>query len=718
MFCHACQTPLAPEARFCPSCGERAPTQADATSADPLRTALEKAAGARYELIRLLGRGGMGAVYLARETSLDRLVAIKVLPPESSGSPELRERFRREARTAARLTHPNIVPLHAFGEAEGTSYYVMGYVRGESLAARLRRDGRLAASDVRRLLAEVADALDYAHRQGVVHRDIKPDNVLLDDDSGRPMLADFGIAKAHGSGRTLTALGSVVGTPSYVSPEQASGKGTIDGRSDLYSLGVMGYQMVSGRLPFASDNPRDVLMQHLTKQAPPLIEVAPDAPSDLASAIMRCLAKDPESRWADGKSLRDALSSGIQDDAELPPSYRHVDGWGLRLVLSVLGFSYFALFVRLWGRKFGPVTTELVRLAWLLAGLWLLALLVSALSGARAVLDRGGGFREIAGLAFRQPGWWRSWYPRRLRRPGDVWARLPPVLKWPRATAGAAIVGFVLCVPPAVIVAGSPAFESVEWQHPIVMDWFRGTLLVGVIGPMLAFLAANIPMALWQRRHRVGSELGERLLIESTFKRGFWTRPQVAGLLLPAPASGSLPPRLPHDVLQAIAAAVRDLTGGAREAGARAVAVARELVSRIDTLDRAAAQLRRGVDPDEVARLEGRLAALGAESAGEDPTRQQMRQLLSQQREVALRLLVQVERKNAHRLCLVQALESLWGEVCALRAQGTPTPPGAGDRLFTLCERAEREAADDLGDLPGPQDIPTLEVPKQTERTR
>ncbi len=199
-ICPSCETPLPQEAAFCLKCGMQISGSGDDIPSDPLRAALERAIGSQYQVVRLLGRGGMGAVYLAREPSLDRAVAIKVLPPEASDSSSC-ERFRREARTAAKLTHPNIVPLHTFGEADGMMYFVMGYVQGESLADRLRREVQLSPGEARRLLAQIADALDYAHRQGVVHRDIKPDNILLDDSSGRPMLTDFGVAKASVGGR-------------------------------------------------------------------------------------------------------------------------------------------------------------------------------------------------------------------------------------------------------------------------------------------------------------------------------------------------------------------------------------------------------------------------------------------------------------------------------------------------------------------------------------
>ena len=250
MNCNACQAPLPEDSAFCPKCA--APVAEGAVApADPLLAKLEKALGAQFEIMRLLGRGGMGAVYLARENSLDRLVAIKVLLPEAANA-ESNERFRREARTAAKLTHPNIVPLHTFGETEGMMYFVMGFVQGESLKDRIDRKGKIEPDDARRILGEVAGALHYAHQQGVVHRDIKPDNILIEDETGKPLLTDFGIAQSVASGETLTQMGTTLGTPHYMSPEQASGERDIDGRSDLYSLGIVGYQMLSGKLPFWS----------------------------------------------------------------------------------------------------------------------------------------------------------------------------------------------------------------------------------------------------------------------------------------------------------------------------------------------------------------------------------------------------------------------------------------------------------------------------------
>src|SRR5262249_15406715 len=220
--------------------------------AQPLPVRLSQALGGVYTLEGEIGRGGMGVVYRARDERLQRRVAIKVLPPELAFQSDIRARFTREAQTAARLSHPHIVPIHTVGEGEGLVYFVMGYVDGESVGGRIKRRGQLPVEEARRIMKETADALGAAHSLGVIHRDIKPDNILLEGTRGRVMVTDFGIAKAlsQASGATLTGAGVAIGTPSFMSPEQAAGEREIDGRSDLYSLGIVAYQMLTGELPF------------------------------------------------------------------------------------------------------------------------------------------------------------------------------------------------------------------------------------------------------------------------------------------------------------------------------------------------------------------------------------------------------------------------------------------------------------------------------------
>lgn len=282
--------------------------------------ALQQALAGRYSLERELGRGGMGIVYLAHEVALDRPVALKLLPPQMAAESKLRERFMREARTAAKLSHPNIVPIFTVDEVERFVFFAMAYVPGRSLGARLRSDGAIAPSEAGNILRQVAWALAHAHAQGVVHRDIKPDNVLLEEESGRALVADFGIAHVLEE-PGATAAGEVLGTAEFMSPEQASGE-PVDARSDIYALGVLGFHMFSGRLPFEGSSARTILAMHLTQAPPPLREVAPETPRRLAAVIDRCLCKDPAERYADGQALAEALGGALEVRRELPVPIR------------------------------------------------------------------------------------------------------------------------------------------------------------------------------------------------------------------------------------------------------------------------------------------------------------------------------------------------------------------------------------------------------------
>jgi serine/threonine protein kinase len=277
----------------------------------PLAGRLTDALGSAYTIEGEIGRGGMGVVYRARDERLQRRVAIKVLPPELAFQQDIRERFTREAQTAARLSHPHIVPIHSVGEGQGLVYFVMGYVDGESVAARLRRRGKLPVEEARRIMKETADALSAAHALSIIHRDIKPDNILLEGTRGRVMVTDFGIAKAlsASSAATLTGAGVAIGTPAFMSPEQAAGEREIDGRSDLYSLGIVTYQMLTGELPFSAPTVAGILMKQITEVAPDVAVKRPDVPQDLAMAVTRCLEKDPENRWPSADALRRALES-------------------------------------------------------------------------------------------------------------------------------------------------------------------------------------------------------------------------------------------------------------------------------------------------------------------------------------------------------------------------------------------------------------------------
>jgi serine/threonine-protein kinase len=262
----------------------------------------------------------MGVVYLARDVQLDRDVALKVLPAHLAGDPAGRERFLREARMAAGLSHPHIVPIHRVSEAAGFVFFVMSYVEGETLGERLRTRGPLPPAEAMRVLREVAWALAYAHGRGLVHRDVKPDNILLEAATGRALVTDFGIAQGDAD-PVVTDPGKVMGTAHFMSPEQAAGE-PLDGRSDIYALGVVGYLAVSGRLPFEESNLPALFVRQASEEPPSVLHAAPGLPSALAAAIDQCLARDPAARFADGEALAAALAPAADPRPALPPSLR------------------------------------------------------------------------------------------------------------------------------------------------------------------------------------------------------------------------------------------------------------------------------------------------------------------------------------------------------------------------------------------------------------
>ena len=278
---------------------------------------LWNALASQYAVERELGRGGMGVVYVARDVRLDRLVAIKVLPPHLAADSDVRERFLREARTAGRLSHPHIVPVFRADEIAGHPFFAMPFIEGENLAERVRDRGTLPAAEAVRYLREVAWALAYAHARGVIHRDVKPENIMIERGSGRAIVTDFGIARVD-FGPTLVTDDLIVGTAHYMSPEQISGE-PLDGRTDLYALGVVGFLILSGRLPFSAPNVSVLLGTRLSAPAPPLASCAAHIPEPICAVIDRCLSKERDGRYTTGEALADALEKALRTSEPVAP---------------------------------------------------------------------------------------------------------------------------------------------------------------------------------------------------------------------------------------------------------------------------------------------------------------------------------------------------------------------------------------------------------------
>jgi eukaryotic-like serine/threonine-protein kinase len=347
--------------------------------------ALQQLLAGRYSIERELGRGGMGIVFLARDVALDRLVAIKLLPPQLA-NPAARDRFLREARTAAGLSHPNIVPIHAVEQAGDCVFFVMGYVDGETLRERVARTGPLAPRLAMKLMQEVGWALAYAHRCGVIHRDVKPDNIMIERGTDRALVTDFGIAVRGGAGKPGAGVADAAGTARYMSPEQALGE-PVDERSDLYSLGATLFFALTGRPPFEAANVPAIITKQVTEPAPRLEKLRPEVPRRLADLVDRCLAKQPANRIQTGDDVARVAGEIRGKDLRAPPLVRsfvrNAQVSTMVLLGSVIGGSTFNTGSNGTSFQIGG------------AGLIGMILLFQLLSVARRLLREGYAFEDI-----------------------------------------------------------------------------------------------------------------------------------------------------------------------------------------------------------------------------------------------------------------------------------------------------------------------------------
>ena len=625
------------------------------------RAALENALSARYEILNLHGQGGMGMVFCARARALEKLVAIKVLIPSAALTAVARDRFRREARLAASLSHPSIVPVFEYDETGEFPYIVMEFVRGESLGGRLRHEGRLRPDASRRILIDLADALDHAHRRGIIHRDLKPENILIAAESGRPLLADFGIAKAMDDGSHLTLSGTMIGTPEFMSPEQAAGERGIDHRSDLYSLGAIGYTMLAGRPPHQGTSAASVMGKILTEEPRPLRELVPDAPQDLLAAISRCLEKAPERRWPDARTLHGALAGEASPDEPVTEELRGVTGFGAFMMLVLLAATAWAVN--------GVASADYVLAA--LTSLAGLLVAIGFLIYARGIADHGYALRDVLRVSMWPPKWWGLWWPRGLRRPGDVWECLPMSARLTRVLL---TLMFATLLAWLVMRSALPGFtrEALRWS------------LVGL--SLFAVLAVLTSLLRW-RRLGFAVQDASRLLFGPTIGVTFWSQPHVNAVLVRHPNAApacATPPESGRSMLQAIEDASARLNGRAREGGSDAARAARLLLDDVERLDSEIENLARDADPEELARLERRMAQLNETQHDARHHLEGYARIMRGQGDVLEVKRLEREDANASLRAIWTVLERLGEPSC----RGTPTETDLLERLRALTAAA------------------------------
>jgi hypothetical protein len=565
---------------------------------------LQRSLAGQYSIDREIGRGGMGIVYLAREVILDRLVALKVLPAALAEQADARERFLREARTAAKLFHPHIVPIHRVDHVGDVVFIAMGFVDGRSAGQRIAEEGPLPIGEAVRVLRETAWALSYGHARGVIHRDIKPDNLLLERESGRTFVTDFGIAQVEGTS-ALTKDGQMFGSVSYMSPEQIAG-GPIDGRSDLYSLGIVAHVLLTGTAPFTHASSTAVLAMQLGTPAPPIGSLVPGISPRLAAAIDRCLAKDPAQRHDSVDAFAAALAD-VERPKDVPAALRAwIAGTGLVdagfWIIIACAFS----FVMTTGGGWGAFGIPLGYLA------------IQRSRQTRRLMHMGFGLEDIrAGLS-------AAIARDTEENAAQTAVRAPRIAKGLRVVARIAGWGAVAFLVASVVLSvGSPAIHARPYLLRFVEWCLRNFGMVGMAS-LPVWIAARLgaeliaptsPAGFKQREYRQrlrfwSSGIGERfarfLRTGLGRARGAVWMDQPTELVLGAAAS-SLFDALPKDVRRKLPA-LPGVVQGLEERATR-------LRSRIRDLEHLAAQ----VHPAKGAGAASRIDVAEGGATGDDP---------------------------------------------------------------------------------------------------
>jgi eukaryotic-like serine/threonine-protein kinase len=521
---------------------------------------ISRSLGDRYILERELGRGGMGTVYLAREIKLDRPVALKILLPEFASQVGLRDRFLRETRTAASFSHPNIVPVYAVEEGDDYLAYAMGLVEGETLSERVARAGPLPVREIGRMVKDVAHALAYAHGRGVVHRDIKPDNIMVERATGRALVLDFGISRsmtqAAAPASNLTRVGEVVGTPEYMSPEQASGD-VVDGRSDIYSLGLTAYYAATGTTAVTGESTQKILVRQLTERVTPIETLRTDLPSALAKAIDRCVEKDPADRFATAEALVDEIDAAQLVEREIPLPIRLFAG-----ELSTLSLALFVMLAIMWSAVETQLHANMTLLDTMLPVAGLLAIMVTrslttmsegrrlAVAGFSASDVMDGMRRVVAERVSRRDELRADPETRRRRRRTIVWG------------AGLLVMGvaFVRIAYGLRVPIGPDRYASPPLGIALV---FSGFALLGTSFVLLAKSPFRMPPGerifrlLWLGP--IGRAFVRLSMRGVKTRSGVAVRPRAAPVVVAAPAFAGPPVHAAADPLVALDARVKEL---------------------------------------------------------------------------------------------------------------------------------------------------------------
>jgi tRNA A-37 threonylcarbamoyl transferase component Bud32 len=639
---------------------------------DRLREYLE----VQYELRRVLGEGGMGVVMLASEHALERQVAIKVLNKQSAAQPELRERFRREARVAARLTHPHIVPLHTFGDVDGELFFVMGFVEGETLATKLRREGTVPEAEALRILREVCDALALAHDKSIVHRDIKPENVLIEARSGRTLLADFGIAREGAQSVSLTGTGISVGTPHYMSPEQAAPSGPVDHRADIYAVGVLAYRMLSGRLPFDGANVREIITQQMVAKPRDFSGDKPDVSPHVVAAVMRCLEKDASARWPSAGSLRDAIAPSPEGEELLPEELSRIDGTAFSMVVASIASAWLLIVNHYAWQNVDAVSLLQVMI------IVPLAVVPLGLGGAYR-----HGLRRPAIVAARPPRWWPLWWPKFARRPGDVWDRLPRPIRISRGLFfGPLMLGApVFLTLLMLLLTLRPEQLGPFLENPVVklgIRWLSFALAA-------ALAAAGVMMLVWSRRAGHPRVAGNSPWLVEPVASPRWSRSDFAAVLGKPSSIRQDVPESAARLGVAIDGAVRDLVNGGVISSGEAASVARDVVKVIANIDRELALLERAGDAADLRRLDDRIEAAGSDALGAE-----VLEMLLRQRDGVRKILQRQDEQQDRRERLAGNLRELFVELQHVRERAQASTSGSiTDRLDRVCGDLKRLAS-------------------------